>query len=102
MEDAMEISSEGSAGSSSHEMGDEDFAPRTTSKPHIPSQSELDDLIRDLGLTKSGAELLRSRMKEWNLLGEDCRTSVYRKRKRKLETGKSDDESCKRSLVFIS
>ncbi|XP_076035733.1 uncharacterized protein LOC143021852 [Oratosquilla oratoria] len=80
MEDAMEISSEGSAGSSSHEMGDKDFAPRTTSEPHFPSQSELDDLIRDLGLTKSGAELLTSRMKEWNLLGEDCRTSVYWKR----------------------
>ena len=35
-------------------------ASSTSSKPHFPTKKELDDLIRDLGLTKSGAELLTS------------------------------------------
>lgn len=48
--------------------------------PHFPNQRELDDLVRDLGLTKSNAELLTSRLKEWNLLDHSCRTSKYRKR----------------------
>ena len=33
------------------------FVPITTFQPNFPNQSELDDLIRDLGLTKSGAKL---------------------------------------------
>ena len=40
----------------------------------------MDDLIRDLGLTKSGAELLTSRLNEWNLLGDDCKSTAYRNR----------------------
>ena len=40
----------------------------------------MDDLIRDLGLTKSGAELLTSRVNEWNLHGNDCKSTAYRKR----------------------
>lgn len=84
MDNAKDISSEDSANSSSQEI-EEDFIPRMTLEPHFPNQSELDDLIRDLGLTKSGAELLSSRLKEWNLLGKDCRTSVYRKRHEEFE-----------------
>ena len=32
--------------------------------PHFPNQDELDDLSRDLGLTKAKAEILSSRLKE--------------------------------------
>ncbi|KAL6461702.1 hypothetical protein MHYP_G00298470 [Metynnis hypsauchen] len=39
-------------------------------KPYYPNQKDLNDLIRDLGLTKSNAELLTSRLKQWNLLDE--------------------------------
>jgi hypothetical protein len=49
-------------------------------QPHFPNQQELDDLIRDLSLTKSNAELLTSRMMEWNLLDNSCRTTAARKR----------------------
>jgi hypothetical protein len=49
-------------------------------QPHFPNQQELDDLVRDLGLTKSNAELLTSRLKEWNLLDPSCKTSKYRRR----------------------
>ncbi|QQP54284.1 Uncharacterized protein FKW44_007069, partial [Caligus rogercresseyi] len=36
--------------------------------PYFPNQKGLDDLIRDFGLTKSNADLLTSRLKQWNLL----------------------------------
>jgi hypothetical protein len=37
-------------------------------KPHLIAQSELNDLVRDLNLSKAQAELLVSRLKQWNLL----------------------------------
>ena len=40
----------------------------------------MDDLIRDLVLTKSGAELLTSRLNEWNLLGDNCKSTAYKNR----------------------
>ena len=39
-------------------------------KPYYPNQKDLNDLIRDLGLTKSNAELLTLRLKQWNLLDD--------------------------------
>ena len=51
------------------EDSDEEFNishPDRNSEPHFPSRQELDDLVRDMGLTKSNAELLTSRLKEWN------------------------------------
>ena len=33
-------------------------------KPYFPNQKDVNDLIRDLGLTKSNAELLISRLKK--------------------------------------
>ena len=49
---------------SSEENTDADFDKAGTSKePHFSNQHEMDDLIRDMGLTK-GNELLTSRPKE--------------------------------------
>ena len=48
--------------------------------PHQISQNELNDLVRDLGLSKSKAELLGSRLQQWNLLQDDVRISVFRNR----------------------
>ena len=47
--------------------------------PHFPNQNELDDLTRDLGLTKAKAEILSSRLKEWNLLAPLCK--IFKPRK---------------------
>ena len=49
-------------------------------KPYFPCQSDINDLIRDLNLNKSQSELLTSRLKEWQLLGEDVLVTHQRKR----------------------
>lgn len=59
---------------------EEDFSEDEDATPHYPTQNELNDLIRDLGLTKSKAEILSSRLKQWNLLSKSCKISSQRKR----------------------
>jgi len=60
---------------------DADFtADLQFNESHRITQEELNDLIRDLDLFKSKAELLGSRLQQWNLLKENVRISVYRKR----------------------
>uniref|UniRef100_A0A1B6CY49 Uncharacterized protein n=1 Tax=Clastoptera arizonana TaxID=38151 RepID=A0A1B6CY49_9HEMI len=49
-------------------------------------QIELNDLVRDLGLTKEKAELLGSRLKEKNLLADGTSICVYRKREHQFST----------------
>ena len=49
-------------------------------KPYYPNQKDLNHLIRDLGLTKSNAELLTSRLKQWNLLDDSVQITEQRKR----------------------
>ena len=44
------------------------------------SQNELNDLVRDLNLSKSSAELLASRLKEKSLLSHGTRITFYRNR----------------------
>ena len=72
--------SEDSATASENSDIEAEYAPTTSAEPHFPMKQELDDSICDLGLTKSGAELLTSRLNEWNLLGDDCKSIAYRKR----------------------
>ncbi|XP_050813874.1 uncharacterized protein LOC127053346 [Gopherus flavomarginatus] len=47
---------------------DPHFLPSSSSEPHLITQGELNDLVRDLELPKSKAELLGSRLQQWNLL----------------------------------
>ena len=47
---------------------------------HRITQEELNDLIGDLDLPKSKAEVLGARLQKWSLLKENVRISVYRKR----------------------
>ncbi|XP_076348406.1 uncharacterized protein LOC143246067 [Tachypleus tridentatus] len=47
--------------------------------PYYPNERDINDLIRDLGLTKSNVELLTSRLKEWDLLDENVQLTSQRK-----------------------
>ena len=49
-------------------------------RPYFPNQKDINDLIRDLGLTKSNAELLTSSLKQWNLLDESVQVTDQIKR----------------------
>ena len=53
-------------------------------QPHILTQDELNDLVRDLELSKRRAELLGSRLKQWNLLEKNVRISSFRSRHQQL------------------
>ena len=52
-----------------------------SSEPKLFDQGELNDLVRDLNLTKKSAELLASRLGEKNLLQKGTKVSYYRKKR---------------------
>ena len=60
----------------------ESFSDNTNrlSAPELFSQTELNDLVRDLGLSKKAAEVLASRMQEKHLLDDSAKVSYFRKR----------------------
>lgn len=62
------------------------------------NQQELNDLVRDLGLSKENAELLASRLKEKGLLTKNTKVSFYRKRDEPFRPYFSHDGS----LVFCN
>jgi hypothetical protein len=59
------------------DITDPDFQPSTSNEPHLISQSELNDLVRDLNLSKSQAEFLGSRLQGWNLLQKNTNISIF-------------------------
>lgn len=62
----------------SDNVGDTDQEYKTQDGPQPFSQCELNDLVRDLSLSKTSCELLASRFKEKNLLSEDARITFFR------------------------
>lgn len=48
--------------------------------PQLVTQGKLNDLVRDLNLCKQKAEILGSRLQQWNLLHASTRISFYRHR----------------------
>jgi hypothetical protein len=48
--------------------------------PYYPNQEDINDLIKDMALTKSNAELLISRLKQWDLLDDSVLITSQRKR----------------------
>ena len=64
---------------------DPDFVPSCSPEQHLITQGELNDLVRDLELPKSKAELLGFRLQQWHLLAGDVRVSKFRDRQKDLE-----------------
>ncbi|GBM20127.1 hypothetical protein AVEN_152773-1 [Araneus ventricosus] len=63
----------------SHAYDDDFSGVSDDSEPQLYSQLEINDLVRDLGLSKDSAERLVSRLKENNLLAPDTSFSWFRK-----------------------
>jgi hypothetical protein len=59
---------------------DTSFEAPESGEPHLIRQTEMNDLVRDLQLSKNQAELLGSRLQGWNLLATDTKVSLYRTR----------------------
>ena len=48
-----------------------------SSGPHILTQEDINDLVRDLELSKAKSELLASRLQQWNLLQKNVRVTSF-------------------------
>ena len=55
---------------------DADYLPSTDSSNHGITEGELKDLIRDLELPKNKAEILASRIQQWNILHHSVKVTV--------------------------
>ena len=63
-----------------------------TTTPQLFSQDELNDLVRDLNLSKQASELLAFRLKEKNCLKDNVKIAHYRRREKNLLLYFSQDE----------
>jgi hypothetical protein len=45
----------------------------SANEPHLQSQEDMNDIVRDLNLSKKQAELLGSRLKRWNVLLQEIK-----------------------------
>jgi hypothetical protein len=77
--------SEGAVGGTCDTSSDE-YMCEDDSEPQTFTQEELNDLVRDLNLSKDKAELLGSRLKQKHLLAKGVLVSHYRKRNSRLAT----------------
>ena len=71
-------SREDSAESISLEDIESTYSGTSGNEPHWITQEDLNDLARDLYLSKQQSELLASRLKQWNLVKEDVRITSFR------------------------
>jgi hypothetical protein len=88
-----EILEDASTNSSDSVGDDEEFQCHTESQsPQLFTQSELKEVLRDLGLPKEKAEPLGSRLKEENLLAAGTSMYWYRSRKQEFTSYFSQDD----------
>jgi hypothetical protein len=80
----LNLSLSSSDSSQSAIVNDDDYATTDNKAPKLMSQSDLDDLVRDLDLPKQSAQLLGSRLQERNLLAPGTTFSWYRYREKEF------------------
>ncbi|KAI8114682.1 hypothetical protein CVS40_12971 [Lucilia cuprina] len=64
--------------------------------PHLKTETDFADLERDIGISKTGADILASRLQQWGLVAKDFHVTSSRKRSRESifdECFKLDTES---------
>ena len=77
-------SREDSAESISFKDIESTYSGTSGNEPHWITQEDLNDLTRDLYLSKQQSELLTSQLKQWNLVQEDVRITSFRNRNKDL------------------
>lgn len=87
-----------SSSTDSENSEDPEYVPKCASEPLLLNQTRLNDLIRELNLPIDKAELLTSRLKQWNLCESDVKVSFYRKRHSSLVPYYSKEDG----LVFCN
>ncbi|KAF2366561.1 hypothetical protein FHG87_002689 [Trinorchestia longiramus] len=80
LSDEEMLSEEGSAKSISSEDKVSVYSGASDNEPHWITQEDLNDLARDLYLSKQHSELLASRLEQWNLVKADVRVTSDRTR----------------------
>jgi len=58
---------------------EQDFSSYSTTEPHLVTQAELNDLVRDLDFLKIKAQLLGSWLRQCHLLRKECESVFCRK-----------------------
>ena len=74
------LSRRDSAESISLEDIESTYSGTSGNEPHWITQKDLNDLARDLYLSKQQSGLLASRLNQWNLVQEDVRITSFRNR----------------------
>ena len=52
----------------------------SSNEPHLLTQGDLNDIVRDLNMSKKQVEILGSRLRGWKLLHQDTKVCFYRGR----------------------
>lgn len=102
MEIDEESAEEDESESDDNDDSETDYASsnKKSAVPSLVSLSELNDLVRNLGLPKDGSEYLASFLKEKNLLEPETKISFYRNRDSEFRKYFVKDENS--SLVFCT
>lgn len=90
--------SDGSKEEKEADSGDTTFEQSCSSEPHLLTQEDLNDLVRDLKLSKKQSEMLGSRLKGWNLLQKNTKICTYRNRHSEFKDYFSEENG----LVFCN
>ena len=81
---------------------DPTFAGASSSNElHLLTHGDLNDIVRDLNLSKKQAELLGSRLKGWKLLRQDTKVSFYRGRHEELNSRISSPRKMAQCFAMI-
>src|ERR1700761_5436385 len=65
----------------------------STDEPHLITQANLKDFVRDLDLLKSKAEVLGSRLQQCNLLEKLAKELIFRKRQSQFSSFFAKDDN---------
>ena len=74
----------------------------SSNEPHLLTQGELNDIVRDLNLSKKQAELLGFKLKGWNLLRVDTKVCFYRGRHEEFKDFFSQEDGVEFCSDFCS